>query len=55
MKCLWCGDPIELYDPGMYQFCDRCLANIETLGIDLDEAERKLIPETIITQVEPKR
>jgi len=42
MKCLWCGDPIELYDPGMYQFCDRCLGNIETLGVDLDEAETKL-------------
>ena len=55
MKCLWCRDLFESYDPGMYQFCDRCLANIETLGIDLDEAERKLIPETIITQVEPKR
>lgn len=42
MKCLWCGEPIEMYDPGMYPFCDRCLANIENLGIDLDEAERKL-------------
>jgi hypothetical protein len=41
MKCLWCGDPVELYDPGMYQFCDRCLANLETLSLDLDEAERK--------------
>ena len=42
MNCLWCGDPVELYDPGMYQFCDRCLANLETLSVDLDEAERKL-------------
>ncbi len=42
MKCLWCGEPVELYDPGMYQFCDRCLVNLETLCLDLDEAERKL-------------
>ncbi len=27
MMGLWCGAPVELYDPGMYQFCDRCLAN----------------------------
>ena len=55
MNCLWCRESVESYYPGMYRFCDRCLANIEALGIDLDEAERKLIPETIITQVEPKR
>lgn len=42
MKCLWCGKSIESYDPGMYQFCDRCLANLETLSVDLDKAERKL-------------
>jgi len=42
MNCLWCGELVELYDPGMYQFCDTCLGNIETLGVDLDEAERKL-------------
>jgi hypothetical protein len=42
MKCLWCGESVELYDPGMYQFCDRCLANLEALCLDLDEAERKL-------------
>ncbi len=55
VNCLWCRESVESYDPAMHRFCDRCLANIETLGIDLDEAERKLIPETIITQVEPKR
>jgi hypothetical protein len=42
MKCLWCGAPVELYDPGMYEFCDRCLANLETVCLDLDEAESKL-------------
>jgi len=42
MNCLWCGQLVELYDPGMYQFCHRCLANVETLRVDLDEAERKL-------------
>jgi hypothetical protein len=42
MKCLWCGGLFESYDPGMYEFCDACLANLETLGIDLDEAEGKL-------------
>ena len=42
MKCLWCGDPFGAYDPGMYPFCDGCLGNLETLGIDLDEAEGKL-------------
>lgn len=42
MKCLWCGQPFDSYDPGIYQFCDRCLANLETLGTDLDVAERKL-------------
>ena len=42
MKRLWCGDPFESYDPGMYPFCDGCLGNLETLGIDLDEAEGKL-------------
>jgi len=42
MKCLWCGQLIESYDPGMYPFCDRCLANIETLEMDLDDVERKL-------------
>jgi hypothetical protein len=42
MKCLWCRDLFESYDPGMYQFCDRCLENLETLCVHLDEAERKL-------------
>ena len=42
MKCLWCGDLFESYDPGMYPFCDGCLGNLEMLGLDLDEAERKL-------------
>ena len=42
MNCLWCGDPVELYDPGMYQSCDRCLENRETVAADLNEAERKL-------------
>jgi hypothetical protein len=42
MKCLWCEEAVELSDPGMYQFCDRCLANLETLCLDLEEAEGKL-------------
>ena len=46
MKCLWCGDLSESYDPGMYPFCDGCLGNLETLGLDLDEAERKLRDQT---------
>ena len=46
MKCLWCADLFESYDPGMYPFCDRCLGNLETLGLDLDEAERKLRDQT---------
>jgi len=42
MKCLWCGEPVEFYESGMYLFCNRCLANLETLGLDLSESERKL-------------
>ncbi len=42
MKCLWWGNLFESYDPGMYPFRDRCLGNLETLGINLDEAETKL-------------
>ncbi len=42
MKCLWRGGLFEYHDPGMYPFCDRRLGNLETPGIDLGKAERKL-------------
>ena len=31
-------------DDESYPFCDRCIAKLELLDVDLDEAERKLRP-----------
>ncbi|OGP91656.1 MAG: hypothetical protein A2156_15420 [Deltaproteobacteria bacterium RBG_16_48_10] len=56
MKCLWCGDPFELYDPGMYQFCDRCLANLETISVALNEAVKAILEgRTKLTRRNDKR
>jgi len=38
-KCLRCGDEFE-WDDTMYPFCDFCVEDLESLGLDLDEAEK---------------
>jgi len=41
-KCLICRKEFEWND-SMYRFCDDCLDVIDTLGVDWNEAEKKLM------------
>lgn len=41
-KCLICRRKFE-WNESMYRFCDDCLDVIDALGVDWDEAEKKLM------------